>query len=357
MTHASAPPAVWALTGDKAGDNAQVLALARALPWPRQVKRLVYNPMHHLWNLALGASCASLRLGACDPLEPPWPDLVLAVGRRSVPVARWIRSRSAGQARLVRLGRPRAPYDWFDLIVTTPQYRLPKRPNVVVLPLPLTDAGAGQAGDSEFRARIDALPRPRVALLVGGSSGALRLDADGARRIGATASRLAEAHGGSLMVTTSRRTDHAAADALAGALARTSWLHRWGAGANPYRAFLAAADAVIVSADSVSMMADAVATERPVLIAPLALRRGAVDRIAGLLDQVPGYDLAVELGLLARPRAIARIAEDLVANGHARWLAEDDDLAPPASVYDAAGALAGVARRVASLVAEGGSPR
>ena len=35
-------PRVWALLGDKAGDNAQVLALARALGWPFEAKRLAY---------------------------------------------------------------------------------------------------------------------------------------------------------------------------------------------------------------------------------------------------------------------------------------------------------------------------
>ena len=38
------PPRVWLLTGHKAGDNAQLRALAEALDWPFETKRLSYRP-------------------------------------------------------------------------------------------------------------------------------------------------------------------------------------------------------------------------------------------------------------------------------------------------------------------------
>ena len=39
-------------------------------------------------------------------LQPPWPDLVIGIGRRTVPVARWIQEQSGGRTNLVRLGHP-----------------------------------------------------------------------------------------------------------------------------------------------------------------------------------------------------------------------------------------------------------
>jgi uncharacterized protein len=45
-------------------------------------------------------------------------------------------------------------------------------------------------------------------------------------------------------------------------------LFRWGdAGPNPYRGFLAWADAVVVTGDSVSMVSEALATASPVFVA------------------------------------------------------------------------------------------
>ena len=45
--HSSRTPRVWLLLGHKAGDNNQVLALAEALAWPWEEKRIVYRP----WEL------------------------------------------------------------------------------------------------------------------------------------------------------------------------------------------------------------------------------------------------------------------------------------------------------------------
>ena len=36
-------PIVWVLTGNKAGDSTQVLALAEALGWPFEIKQFVYR--------------------------------------------------------------------------------------------------------------------------------------------------------------------------------------------------------------------------------------------------------------------------------------------------------------------------
>jgi hypothetical protein len=52
--------------------------------------------------------------------------------------------------------------------VTTPQYGVPARANVLTIPLPL---GAGASGKPSF----DDLPRPRIGVLIGGASGAWRL--------------------------------------------------------------------------------------------------------------------------------------------------------------------------------------
>src|SRR5690606_35534405 len=107
-------PLIWVLLGHRAGDNGQALALASALNWQTIAKRLRYTRLHHAPNWLLGASTAHLRSDS-DPIQPPWPDIVIGVGKRSVPVARWIRRQSQNKTRLVQIGRPFAPLHDFDL--------------------------------------------------------------------------------------------------------------------------------------------------------------------------------------------------------------------------------------------------
>src|SRR5215470_16228684 len=116
-----ARPLIWVLTGYKAGDNAQVLALAEALGWPLAVKSFRYRRTELLTNLMLGPTLAGTVPTGSSVLAPPWPDLVITAGRRNEPVARWIEAASGGTTRLVHLGRPWADPRHFDLVIATPQ--------------------------------------------------------------------------------------------------------------------------------------------------------------------------------------------------------------------------------------------
>ncbi|HED18676.1 MAG TPA: nucleoside-diphosphate sugar epimerase, partial [Gammaproteobacteria bacterium] len=163
----------WLLTGHKAGDNTQVTALADALGWPYTVKCFRYRPYELLTNRLLGITLAGLDQASSSELSPPWPALVITAGRRNEPVARWIRRQSGGKTRLVHVGRPWAPLDCFDLIVTTPQYFLPDRHNILKNSLPLhgvTNECLDKAA-AVWEPKLAHLPRPYIAVLIGGDSG------------------------------------------------------------------------------------------------------------------------------------------------------------------------------------------
>jgi hypothetical protein len=327
---AAAAPRIWLLLGNRAGDRAQVEALGAAvgtaLGWSCTAKRIVATGLFRIPNLLLGASLLSIDRAASDPLSPPWPDLVIAAGRRAVPAARWIRRQSGGRTRLVHIGRPWAPLAWFDLVVTTPQYALPGRPNLLLNSLPLSPHGAARGAEAAARwePRLAALPRPWIAVLVGGEARPYRLEADAARRLGAAASGLAKVVGGSLLVATGPRTPPAAADALEAALAAPYRLHRWQPGGdNPYPAFLALADSFLVTGDSASMLAEACATGRPVQVFDLPERPDFRLRLARALRRLAGgagplrtaYDRLVDLGLLTSTRDMRAFHAALYARG------------------------------------------
>ncbi|MEE4462854.1 ELM1/GtrOC1 family putative glycosyltransferase, partial [Azotobacter chroococcum] len=289
----------WVLQGGRAGDNAQLTDIAEALGWPYEIKR--------------PESLASA--GATDA----WPDLVLSAGRHTAVVARRIRHQSQGHARLVVLGRPRAPLADFDRVVTTPQYGLPLRQNVVDLPAPfIGEHPLDEATLEAWRQRFAHLPRPWIALLVGGDSIPYRLDARTAAALGREAGAAARARGGSLLLSSSPRTSADATDALLAAIDAPLWSYRFGSqDDNPYRALLALADAFVVTGESVSMLTEACMSGRPVAVFPLPVQRHRkarlhheLERRLGVIERVAG-----SRGVPRQQNRLGRLYDELVAAG------------------------------------------
>ncbi|WP_167854976.1 mitochondrial fission ELM1 family protein [Mangrovimicrobium sediminis] len=318
---------VWCLLGRKAGDNTQVLALARALGWGYEEKHILAQPWELFVHLGSGATLAGIDRAASSTLQAPWPDLVLSAGRRNEPVAQWIRAQSGGHSALVHFGRPWAPLDAWDLIITTPQYFLPRQDNIVHNQLPLHDLAREQLrpeGEA-LRARLRDLPRPWIALLVGGDSGRFVLTADKGARLGRLADTLAQRSGGALLVADSPRTPRAASDALRAALDKAHFSYRWGdPGDNPYRGMLAQADAFVVTGESMSMLGEATAMGRPVFIFDPGDGDTPWWRLRHNYRYKPlSHRLAMAWGPARMRRDVGNIQSALVADGRARWLRED----------------------------------
>ncbi|SDF57929.1 hypothetical protein SAMN05216241_101517 [Limimonas halophila] len=335
------PPRIWVLMGARTGDNVQARQLAEALGWPYREIPLAHNPWHHVPKGLQGASPRSLRSGG-EHLRPPWPDVVIGTGQRSVPVARWIKRQANGSPRLVQIGRPRAPLAWFDLVITTPQYGLPQAPNVLhnLLPLNGVTTQALAAAAAEWQPRLAHLPRPRIGCILGGPSSSHRLDTATARRIAATADALAARAGGSVLMTTGPRTPANAAAAAEQALSVPANVYRWDrdrSQPNPFTAYLALADRFVVSGDSVSALSDTCATGKPVHVVPLPMRLGARVLAGAAALARPALPALTRRGIVTPPREIAAVHRALVAGGLASWTSDGQLLVeqPPARELDA----------------------
>lgn len=311
-------PIIWVLLGRRTGDNAQAVAVAEAAGGRVTPKQLDYNPLYGAPNLLLGASLRSLRPEGRSAIAPPWPDLVIGVGRRSVPVARWIRAKSDGRAKLVHIGRPRAPLDWFDLVLTTPQYRLPQEANVLNLLLPPLSAPVVAPPDLErWRGTFKLLPRPWIGVLAGGARQPYRFDAPAALALAQEADALAGRLGGALLVSTSPRTGRTQGHALADAISSPAHINLWQPGAdNAHQAILALADRFIVTGESISMLAEACRTGKPVAIHELPRRKG-YPIWSG--ERGLGRRLA-RSGLASPPRDPQAVVRRLLEGGHASLL-------------------------------------
>ena len=282
-TMASAqPPRVWVLTTAKLGDNAQVLAIANALGWPYERKHLEFTNADHVHSRAFGPSQWKLAVDRSSPLVPPWPDLLLTIGRRSSPVALEVRQWSGTRTKLVQVGQgqSRAGLACFDLVVANPQCPLPNRPNLVRLELPLLYGKSETifAAVAQWQPRFMGLPRPWTALLIGGSGGPRILDTEVARRMIGEVNQLVTREGGSLLVTTSPRTSREAADIIEAGMPANGFFHRWvpNGQSNPYPAILGLADHFVVTGDSISMLTEVIRQGKAPAIYPLPFRKMTV---------------------------------------------------------------------------------
>ena len=255
-------PRIWVLLGPRTGDNNQALALAEALGLPFETRTLAYNPLQAL-SVWLPGTALTLDRESRRHLRPPWPDLVIAIGRRSVPVARWIKRQNRGRTKLVRIGHPRIDPKLFDLVITTRQYPVPPGDNVLLLPLAMSRFSTPPEPTADEVEWLSSPPHPHRLLAIGGATKYWALSAE---RV-AEAAKSLQQRNGSLIVATSRRTDPAVTAAVRQVLAPSSRLVE---GAFPrFPVLLNKADEIFVTGDSVSMLSEAILTGKPVGLVPI----------------------------------------------------------------------------------------
>lgn len=251
---------IWVLADDRPGNVSQALGVAESLGLPFTVKTIRYNAWGRLHNALRAASRRGLEHWSRKAIEtPPPPGLVIAAGRRTAPLARWLKRRYG--CRLVQMMDPGWPgRDSFDLIAVPEHDALPDAPNLIRTLGACHRATPGLLAQeaARWKERLPDLPRPWTIVAVGGSTASHRFTAADAQVLIEACRSLP----GSLLVVASRRTGAEAEAALQG-----DWVHRWNAAEDsPYLALLALADQIVVTGDSMSMCCEACANGGPVYI-------------------------------------------------------------------------------------------
>ncbi|HET7931905.1 MAG TPA: mitochondrial fission ELM1 family protein [Rhodanobacteraceae bacterium] len=253
----------WVISDGAAGNERQALALASAMHAPARVLRL---PLRAPWSWFAPRTLPGgrLALSARDRASfvPPWPELAIGCGRGAALLTRMLGTLSAGACFTVQVLDPRIDPRHWDAVVV-PQHDRLQGANV------LATLGSLNPVDDDWLASgreafpgFASLPRPRVALLVGGPRRGVEFGPDLLQRL-VEAMRVSAA-GGSVLATVSRRTPPAFAAELQTALADFPGKFWAGAGANPYPGLLGWADRIVVTPDSVNMLSEACATGVPV---------------------------------------------------------------------------------------------
>lgn len=270
MSTSGRPLRIWAVSDGRAGIEAQVLGLAEAVARlrPAHISTRRIGWRYGLGRLPWRLIPPAARTG--DPIEAPWPDIWIAAGRATLPLSTRMLTWAQGKTFVVQVQAPRAPLARFDLVVP-PEHDGLSGDNVFpILGAPNRISAEKLAIErARFAERLDPLPHPRVAVIVGGKSKAYDLPVRAATEMAAAIARGVAAAGGSILLSYSRRTPAPARKAMTAALAELPGIIWDGTGENPYFAFLAAADAILVTEDSTNLATDAATTGAPLFTMPI----------------------------------------------------------------------------------------
>jgi mitochondrial fission protein ELM1 len=267
------PPRTWVILSDKRGDNGQVDTIVDALGWPVERKYVHMRPEYVLGKPRYRPSLDHLDLSRSDPLQAPWPELIITVGRRPSMVALWVRKQSGNRTKIVLVGKPSGHMLDFSLVIASAENQMPPLDNfqATTLPLMRVDPQAVTAEAEAWRERLAQYPRPLVAMLVGGETNPFIMNRKVAFELVNVARWVIDELGGTPYITTSRRTTAEVLEVLREELPDQAVYFEWSPDApdNPYRALLGSADGFIVTGDSVSMMVEVIYLHKPLAIFPL----------------------------------------------------------------------------------------
>jgi mitochondrial fission protein ELM1 len=209
-------------------------------------------------------------------------------------------------------------------------------------------------------------------LLVGGTSHEHTVDEATARKLGQAVAAFARQAGGSVVAVTSPRTGAAATAALEEGIGAAGRVHRWRAEDNPYLAYMAGADAIVVTSDSEAMLSEAMTTGKPVYLYEVPRRGLGPVRLAtrwitaraysrrrkkkGTIRPQQGLEYLcsrlIERGFVLPPRDLRILHRELYERGLVRPFGEPLDLESPVRPLDELGVVVDRVKRMMGWSAE-----
>lgn len=256
---------IWVLTDGKAGDMVQALGVTEALGIVPEIRQVAPRKPW-VWLMPKGPIDPKedyLRDGS--PIAQPFPDLVIATGRRTVPYLRRVRSLSPNTF-TVFLKDPRTGAGTADFI-WVPEHDTLRGENVLVTLTSPHRCGTEplQKARENVANLLPNLQGIRIVVVLGGNSINHKWTNQSITEFVQKLNRFKK-HSACFFVTPSRRTPPELLQAVQDMLTYTPHYIWDGSGENPYLAMLATADHIVVTADSVNMIGEALTTGKPVYV-------------------------------------------------------------------------------------------
>ncbi len=263
---------VWIIIDEKTGNANQAIAVAKALGYDYEVKKLVYNFLSRLPNRLKFDSLMGINFQLSSSLEPPFADIIISSGRKTAAVSNYIKKNNPSSF-VVHMMHPDLPYKNFDLVClpmhdeAQKHYHLKNLFFTIGAPSFIDKKQAKQEGEL-LKKRLK-LPSPYIVLSIGGKTKEGSYLEEEMINLVKEACKYTEKLKGSLLITTSRRTDKNISAKLIQDINVPFFFYDWhnnNEERNPYLGLLSLADYFIVTADSVSTCSEVLATGKPLYL-------------------------------------------------------------------------------------------
>lgn len=283
----------WVITDGSAGMENQALGLAQGLAERVEIKRI---KLRQPW-LALAPF---LRIGlthcladSSDALSPPWPDLIVSCGRRSILPTLMVKKLSKGRTKSIYLQNPKIASSNFDVVVCPAHDNLTGGNVLQMIGAPhhITQSDL-ENGRQQFSSVFGQFSTPRVGVFIGGPNRAYTFDDEVIASIVAELQAFQKQSQISLLITPSRRTPESAKRYLVDSFSNNPSVYVWDfQGSNPYFGILATADAFVVTCDSVSMVSELCSTDKPVYVIDLPGGNAKFNKFHKLMREIGRTEL------------------------------------------------------------------
>ena len=268
---------IWILADKRPGTAAQAIGLAEEMGLPYKIIDLDYSLFASLPNIFLSSSLIRLTEGSRREVVESghFPKIVISAGRRSAPIALYLKEASKNQTKIVQIMNPNLDFKKFDFVIL-PQHDGLKEENFSNL---ITTIGALSRVDDERLVseakkfpELQKITKRKITLLLGGSSNKTEFTAKSAEKLTKIISNIAKKMDATLLVLNSRRSSPEVNQAVKSSLEGQNGLDYqffdWNEmkGENPYFAVLNCSDFFVITGDSVSMISECCSTGKPVYI-------------------------------------------------------------------------------------------
>jgi len=255
-------PLIWQLHDTAPGHKNQVIGVANALNIKSKIIQLDYNSLAKLPNILNKRSLLSINNQ--QDIKPPWPDLVISAGRKTVPIALYIKHKSP-QTKLVHIMWPGKSHQKFDIIALPEHDKKYHSKNIIhtigapnhITPNLLKNTKLSKNYTN----------KPYATVLIGGTTKKGTLTDKLTLELTEKINKLLEGSKYYLLISTSRRTPQSAIKILEQNLKIPYYLYSPDQNIkNPYLDFLKSGDFIITTGDSISMCSEACSSQKPVYI-------------------------------------------------------------------------------------------
>lgn len=196
----------WIITEGLKGTENACIALAEASGLTPDIKTVkLKQPWKSMTPWIDHFSKKALALGS-SKFEAPWPDVVIAAGRKAISPALWVKRQNKGKTKLVIVFSPVVKNKDFDLVIA-PRHDNYHYGNTLAVTgsLSLITSEKLQQAKTAWQPIFEKLPSPRLAVLMGGNSRTHKITREVVKKLTLQLEQLL-AKGYGVMVTASRRT-------------------------------------------------------------------------------------------------------------------------------------------------------